>query len=365
MPRFVLYSHDGYGLGHVRRNVLIARALLADDAHAEITIVTGVARRPAWLDDPRFNVVAVPSLVKSASGVYRNDAFGFHDALERRSTIFSQLVDRVRPHVIVVDRHPLGTGGELTDGLERARATGSSLVLGLRDVLDEPAAVAREIASAPWRRVPELYDAVLVYGERWLCDQVSEYGLPVEPYYCGWVTEMASCGPYDPRLVVLAAGGGADGQRVLALGATLLASRPYLHAVAVAGPYAGDDRNQLPDSVTVVRSPNGCMELYRRAGAVVQMGGYNSTFEALAAGIRPIIVPRRSPRREQAIRASRLAAVGLADVVDDDAEGAEVAWLLDRPRRFAPDVLSAVDLCLDGATRSARLVGSFVRAGVQ
>ena len=43
--------------------------------------------------------------------------------------------------------------------------------------------------------------------------------------------------------------------------------------------------------------------LFARAAAVLCMAGYNSTLEALAAGRRPILVPRRSPRREQAIRA--------------------------------------------------------------
>ena len=58
------------------------------------------------------------------------------------------------------------------------------------------------------------------------------------------------------------------------------------------------------------------------------MAGYNTTFEALAAGIRPVLVPRRNPRREQAIRASRLTALGVADIVDEGVPVEEVDWLL-------------------------------------
>ena len=68
------------------------------------------------------------------------------------------------------------------------------------------------------------------------------------------------------------------------------------------------------------------------------MAGYNTTVEALAAGVRPLLVPRRSPRREQAIRATRLASLGLADIVDEDATVDEVSWLLRRPRRLDPHV---------------------------
>lgn len=38
MPTFVLFSHDGYGLGHVRRNTLIARALLQLEPRAQAIV---------------------------------------------------------------------------------------------------------------------------------------------------------------------------------------------------------------------------------------------------------------------------------------------------------------------------------------
>src|SRR4029077_8079858 len=95
----------------------------------------------------------------------------------------------------------------------------------------------------------------------------------------------------------------------------------------------------LGDRVRLVHDTPGCGPLFARAARVVQMAGYNSTFECLAAGIRPVLVPRRTPRREQVIRATRLAALGLADVVAEPASAAEVAWLLRRPR-----VLGSTDL---------------------
>jgi predicted glycosyltransferase len=95
------------------------------------------------------------------------------------------------------------------------------------------------------------------------------------------------------------------------------------------------------------------------------MAGYNSTLEALAAGQRPILVPRRSPRREQAIRAWRLAALGLADVVDEGAAAAEVDWLLGRWRLLEPGAVAAAGIDLDGARRAAARLGELsTRAAV-
>jgi len=59
-------------------------------------------------------------------------------------------------------------------------------------------------------------------------------------------------------------------------------------------------------------------ELLSRADRVVAMGGYNTVCEVLSFGKPTLIVPRVSPRREQLIRAERLRALGLLDVLPPD-----------------------------------------------
>lgn len=361
--RYLLYSHDGFGLGHTRRNHLIAQAVLEADPGAEVTLITGVAARPGWLGSTRrLRVVGVPPLLKDASGAYRSGAVPFEDAVAQRARRFDAEVAEHRPHVVVIDRHPGGTAGELRPGLHRAREQGAAIVLGLRDVLDEPQIVRAELAGDGWRDVPELLTEVLVYGASHFVDHEREYGLPVTPRYCGWVVPRPRTGQRQRWSLVVAAGGGGDGGPVFDLGAALLAGRPGWNGVMAAGPYA--DRasvaaagRALGHRLTVLEAATGCEELFASAGAVLCMAGYNSTLEALAAGQRPILVPRRSPRREQAIRAWRLAALGLADVVDEGAAAAEVDWLLGRGRRLAPGSLQAAGIDLDGARRAAaRLV---------
>jgi predicted glycosyltransferase len=139
--------------------------------------------------------------------------------------------------------------------------------------------------------------------------------------------------------------------------------------VLLAGPYAIRRVGALLDDpaaagrLELVRDVPGCVGTLAGAGAVVQMAGYNATVEALAAGLRPVLVPRRSPRREQAIRAARLAGLGVADVVDEAASPEEVAWLLARPRRLSRGALAAAGVALDGAARSARVLATL--AGVR
>jgi predicted glycosyltransferase len=368
MARYLFSSHDGFGLGHTRRNVLVARAVLAADPQASITIVTGLPLRPRWLGDPRLRVVRVPALLKGSDGGYRHAELPFEEALARRSAAFDAAVGAHRPHVVVVDRHPYGIAGELRAGLDRAARHGSALVLGLRDVLDEAAAVRAELAGDGWSGVAATFDETLVYGDRVLCDHEAEYGLPVTPRYCGWVAEAAPRRTRDPRLVVITAGGGGDGDAVFRLGTRAVAAMADRHAVLVAGPYATRDGLDelaadpaLGGRMRLVRDAPGCVETFAGAGAVVQMAGYNATAEALAAGLRPVLVPRRTPRREQAVRAGRLAGLGLADVLDEQAPAEEAVWLLRRDRLLAAGALDSAGIHLDGAQRAA--AGLAVLAG--
>jgi len=332
--------------------------MLDADPTNEVTIVTGVAKRPRWLTDPRISVVKVPPLLKDGDGAYRNPGMTFEQAIRDRALAFRAAVERTRPDVVVVDRHPYGTGGELLLGLTLAKELGARLVLGLRDVIDEPAAVRAELAGEGWRNVATVFDEVFVYGEKSLCDHEAEYGLPFSPTYCGWVCPPATRARPTRSRLVISAGGGGDGDAVYQLGLQALRLRTDWEGCVVAGPYAANVPSDVVRDrrISIVRNATDCVSELTRASASLQMAGYNSTAEAIACGLRPILVPRRAPRREQAIRALRLASLGLADTVDENAHPSEVAWLLDRPRLLPLGAAANAGVRLDGAARAAQRI---------
>ena len=212
------------------------------DPDAEVTVVTGLTARPRWLEaSDRVRVHRVPPMLKASDGSYRHDTMSFEDAVRERERIFRSLVEDERPDVVVVDRHPYGTAGELRSGLELARGQGAAVVLGLRDVLDEPAVVRREMAGLGWAGVEDVYDDILVYGARHFLDHATEYGLALPVRYCGWVVERPGPTDAEPHLLVVAAGGGGDGAR------RLRARRP------AARPPAGDGRAVRARSVRRAR----------------------------------------------------------------------------------------------------------------
>jgi predicted glycosyltransferase len=328
-------------------------------------LVTGVAAAPGWADGRGLDVLRMPTVLKDSAGIYRGQGMEAADALSVRERLFRSAVAAEQPDLVLVDRHPYGTGGELRRGLELAAAQGAVLVLGLRDVLDEPGVVREELAGHGWDGVPALFDEVLVYGSPSFVDHEREYGLPVHPRYCGWVTDSAPAAQRIPHTLAVAAGGGGDGIDVVRLAVGLVRRRPGWSGVVAAGPYA-DAWDTLPDDVAtrlqVATNVRGCPGLFASAEAVVQMAGYNSAFEALRAGSRPILAPRRRPRREQAIRASRLASWGLADVVDAGASIDEVDWLLDQPRTLTEQAVARAGITFDGAARTAARIGALAAA---
>ncbi|HYT04332.1 MAG TPA: hypothetical protein VEM13_05555, partial [Gemmatimonadales bacterium] len=74
------------------------------------------------------------------------------------------------------------------------------------------------------------------------------------------------------------------------------------------------------------------------ADRVVAMGGYNTVYEVLSFEKPALIVPRVTPRREQLIRAERLRALGLVDVLHPEALSAAAlsTWLARTPAPVRP-----------------------------
>src|SRR5678815_2821364 len=70
-PRFLLYSHDGFGLGHTRRHVAIAAALTKMAPGASVLLASGVDDVCRLGLPPSVEVLKLPGLRKVANGEYQ------------------------------------------------------------------------------------------------------------------------------------------------------------------------------------------------------------------------------------------------------------------------------------------------------
>lgn len=333
--RVVFYSHDSQGLGHFRRNRALAHALcsqLPALTGRSVTglLINGVAEAAADSLPDGFDVVTLPSVGKGAAG------YGPKRLDVEMPTVTSVRCDIVRatlttfcPDLFVVDRHALGVGGELEAGLRALRAVhpGTKVVLGLRDVLDSPQAVAAEWVRLPAALVRELYDEIWVYGDPRVHDLRRTGEVPVDLHdlvrYQGFLSYGRETLPSglqtrSPYLIT-SAGGGSDGVALCLAAARATVPAGHRHVIVTGPQMTPADRRAVEREAgprtTVVRSIPDAADPICRAAASVSMAGYNTVTETLATDVPALLVPREHPRREQLIRVESLAAHGSVDLL--------------------------------------------------
>lgn len=384
-PRIALYSHDTMGFGHVRRNILLARALVTPPLHAEVLLISGIREAGAFALPAGADSITLPAYRKNGDGGYAPRSLGgdVKQLVALRACTIRAALRRFAPDVLIVDNVPRGAMGELAEVLSMLRESGRTrCVLGLRDVLDAPEEVRRQW----WRQrnydaARNLYDAVWVYGDAALYDTAGEYGFDADIRnklrQVGYLDQSvrlgagsnagpAFAGHAGEPFVLCVVGSGQDGRALteafaratlpaghsgLILTGSMMAeaSRARLEAIA-----AGRRGLHVIDFVA---EP---IRLMQRAARIVSMGGYNTVSEILSLGKRALIVPRVKPRREQWIRAERLAAMGLVDMLHPDAASAQAlgAWLASS-RPAPPPARTRLDF--DGLRRVPQLVRQMLR----
>lgn len=379
-PRVFLYSHDTYGLGHLRRNLAIAEHLLGRPCGFSVRLLTGSPVIGSWTLPDRLDVTALPPVIKTGVETYapRNSALPFTLVKAyREALIFKTVIDE-EPDVFLVDHAPAGMNAELLSTLAfiRKEMPGTQVILGLRDILDSPETVRRIWAEQGIHALLEqLYDRVLVYGSREIMDVVEGYGIPASIAdkldYCGYIArppKPAEVRDEDVPLILVTAGGGEDGYFLMDAYLKALGTLPpgSTRTLIVTGPLMSEAQRTALEAhaaadrqIEIVASTTDLPALLAQADLVVAMGGYNTSVEIVTSGKPAILVPRAAPRAEQRMRAAMLARLGLVWAVEPGPElDTRLARFIvralagDRPER-APHALD-----LDGAARVGDLLES-------
>ncbi len=383
-PRIALYSHDTMGLGHIRRNQLIAKALAGPPLNASVLLITGVREGGAFPVPHGIDSISLPAYCKEADGSYgaRSLDIGVEHLSRLRSDLIDMALRSFAPNLFIADNVPLGALGELAPALERMRDEDETrCVLGLRDILDDPASVAREWRSrGNFEAIRKYYDAVWVYGDPTLYNTVREYGFPADvrakTAFLGLLDPCPpdECAPFTScaeRLILCSAGGGQDGFAL----AQSFARAPLpsdAKGMIVTGPFMPKDKRGIlhslaeqRETIEIVEAIYDPIPLLCRADSVIGMAGYNTVNEMLALGKRALLVPRMVPRTEQLIRAERLAELGLVTCLKhEEATPAAISrWLKLRPTLADPRArldFSGLETLVEEVISLIGVGGSFV-----
>ncbi len=343
--RVLIYSHDTFGLGHLRRSRAIANALVASEPDTSVVIISGSPVIGNFEFGSGVDYVRVPGVTKLPNGDYTslNLNLDIDDATSLREALIRETAERFDPDIFIVDKEPTGFRGEIMPALSLLSGRGARLVLGVRDVMDDPALLVPE-----WERkgalaaLEEFYDEIWVYGLKDIYEPLS--ALPLSDAalsrlrYTGYLhREMPqesglarypkiTRGPF----ILVTTGGGGDGEDLIDWVISAYEADPTLEIPALIcfGPFLGRDaRRQLMERVQrhpkldAIAFDNKIEVLIRKAVGVVAMGGYNTFCEVLSFDQRALIVPRSTPRLEQTIRARHAEKLGLVTALADTQMG--------------------------------------------
>jgi predicted glycosyltransferase len=340
--RVLIYSHDTFGLGHLRRCRAIAHSLVGYDRSMSVLILSGSPIIGNFDFRARVDFVRVPGVIKLRNGDYTSLALhiDIEETLAIRASIVQHTADAFDPDIFIVDKEPLGLRGEVAGTLALLKSKGTPLVLGLRDVLDEPATLRTEWARK--RALPalrDLYDEIWVYGDPEIYDPLAGLGLPRmirdKMRFTGYLRrDLPADSPAPSPLnkietpyLLVTPGGGGDGQEMVDWVLSAYETDPGLPhpALLVLGPFMASESqaefqaraDRLPN-VEVITFDAHMESLIDQAIGVVAMGGYNTFCEILSFDKPGLLVPRTVPRKEQYIRASRAQDMGLIRMLVND-----------------------------------------------
>lgn len=381
--RVLIYSHDSFGLGHLRRCRTIAHALVGADPNLSVLIISGSPIIGSFDFGERVDFVRIPGVIKLSDGEYKPlglSRFDIAKTIALREAIIRQAADAFDPDLFIVDKEPLGLRGEVADTLKMLNARGTKCVLGLRDVLDEPALLVPE-----WDRknvlpaLDALYDEIWIYGLPQIYETLAGVTLPEQVrrkiVYTGYLraglAQIAAVAPLpfgDRPYFLVTAGGGGDGEALFDWVLNAYESdRALPHpAVVVLGPFMQAEIQErllaraalLPD-VAALTFDTHMEHLMSRAAGVVAMGGYNTFCEILSFDQPALLMPRTQPRLEQYIRAARAQELGLAAMLLDEGarDARTMATALRQLTQQARPSGVVIPGLLDGLANINRLVG--------
>lgn len=363
MAKLLIYSHDTYGLGNIRRMLGIASFLSCKHPDLAILLVSGSPMLHAFRIPPQIDYVKLPCLGRLQTGEYISAHIGVsvEQVLRTRANILKSTISGYQPDIVLVDKKPLGLEGELGPALQARKQSPQQprQVLLLRDILDSP-----DTTRTIWQKngyydaIDALYDRVLVVGNQSIFDVAENYAFPPsvrdKTRYCGYLKRRCSQQSVadtqselglsaNDKLVLATVGGGADGTDLLSCylqGLKDTKTTPGYHSLLLCGSeMPAEHRARLEATaarlqhVQIREFTDDIMRYMEAADVVVSMGGYNTLCEILTLKKNAIVVPRTAPVREQCIRAERMAALGLIQTIHPD---------LLTPQRLADAVKTAL-----------------------
>lgn len=348
MKKLLVYSHDTFGLGNIRRMLAICHHLLDSIPELSILLVTGSPVIHSLRLPEKMDYIKLPCLTRVGRGEYTTKYLSdsADDAVQLRSDLIQTTVTRYKPDLILVDKKPMGVKGELAATLNylHAHHPETKLVLVLRDILDKSdAIVSNWERNGHYDAIVKFYEEVLILGDRKIFDPIQEYRFPAsvegKTIFCGYVEKLPAAQTSEAtrnyleineneKLVLVTTGGGQDGYDILKCyleGIPELQLHRKIRSLVICGPEMPEAQKLMLQNlaaenpqVIFYEFSSDILELMAASDVIITMGGYNTVCEIISLQKSAIVIPRKHPTEEQLIRAEHMSQLGFFEMIDPE-----------------------------------------------
>ena len=139
-PRILLYSHDTFGLGNIRRSLLLGELFGSDYPQGAVLLMTGSPMIQAFRIPDRMDYVKLPCINRVNADHYEPQFLldCAPEVRQTRSDILERTALAFRPDLLIVDKRAAGVDGELMATLRTIRrcALPTKIVVGIRDIIE-------------------------------------------------------------------------------------------------------------------------------------------------------------------------------------------------------------------------------------
>jgi predicted glycosyltransferase len=368
------------GIGHLQRALRLVDAIAREDI--AVTLVLG-GEPPPWPISARAERLIQLTPVSARDASFKELVGPGGQPIDqklkksRRDALLAAF-DAASPDAVVIEAFPFGRRAfrfELEPLLEaaRARRPRPRILCSLRDIVVVPDELTRRRDIID--RVRADFDFVLVHGDPDFIPLDASFPAASEIadrlIYTGYISAPDQPDAADETTgageVLVSVGGGAVGGTLLTI-AVEARRRGCLTGLTwrlLAGPNLPADTfdglaEGLPPGVVLERYRREFPRMLRHCRVSVSQAGYNTILNILAARVPAVVVPFAAEREtEQRLRAARLAARGVLELVDEaDLTPDRLSRAIERAIERDP---GTIPVHTGGARYAASLIADMIR----
>jgi len=334
--RILVYCHDLFGLGNIKRMIGYCQHLTYAYQDAKILFVMGSRNINFFPLPDNLEYIKLPEIYRNTCGNIHGRVLELDDSIiEIRASILETVSKNFCPDLLIIDKKPLGAMDELKRLLDQLPAS-CPRILVCRDILDSPQKTIADMSSSHFNdSVRRHITQIQIMGDQGIFDFGHAYEVPIDIRkklrYTGYLipsdmsvsnTKEGVLSEYgfnvEGRTVLVTVGGGEDGEPVVNTALEMAeSSQSDIQMIILLGPNMPLASKQLfyqrasgLDNVVIVDESRDISTLLNAVDCVIAMTGYNASCEILAAQKPCVFIPRTEPSEEQLIRANLLASNG-------------------------------------------------------